>query len=69
MNEEEICKYPCFQCEKEFRTLKGLYFHILGNKNHYGRGKAYKWLKNHGHIKEKKEKEILEKIYKIGEEK
>lgn len=66
MNEEEIYKYPCFPCEKKFRVLKNLYFHILGSKDHYGRGKAYKWLKNHGHIKEK---EILEKIYKIGEEK
>lgn len=63
MKVEEIYLYECYQCEKGFNTKKALYFHIVGSKDHYGRGNAYEWLKAHGYIKEK---DTLHEIYKIG---
>ena len=61
---EEIGGYKCFQCDKHFKSMKALKFHILGSKDHYGKGNAYKWLSERNYIKEK---EIpLSEIYTIG---
>lgn len=61
---EEIGGYKCFQCDKHFKSLKALKFHVLGRKDHYGKASAYEWLKKHNYIKEKETD--LSEIYTIG---